>query len=77
MLPAIVLSTFSLVLFLLSGIIIPVCNFAFWNETKDFIINIARVWFEIPSSDPKTLVMILWAVLAIFAGFYEIPFFNA
>lgn len=77
MLPAIALSTFSLVLFLLSGIIIPVCNFAFWNETKDFIISVARDWFEIHASDPKTMVMILWAVLAIFAGFYEILFLNA
>lgn len=75
MLPAVVLSTFAFLLCLLSvTIIIPLCNFVFWNETKDTIINFSYIWLHLDLSESKEMMLILWITSAISTGSYGFSF---
>lgn len=73
MLPEIVFSIVNLLFCLATLIIIPICTFAFWDETKDYIFNYEAERITIGSSDPKTDMIILWICNAITACLYEIP----
>lgn len=75
MLPEIVLNILTLLLCLAILIMIPVCDFAFWNETRHFFIDFATIWLSINASNTRELMIILWVTIAVATGLCEIQFF--
>lgn len=71
MLPTVVFYIFELLLCLLCiVIVIPVCYFIFWDETREHFVHFAREWLRLVHSDAQMLVVTLWFALALGTGLY-------
>lgn len=72
MIPAVVYYIFGLlVCAVLVVIVIPLCTFVFWHETRSYIIELVRNLYQYHVRDPQQFVMIFWAVAAVITGLYK------